>query len=83
MRTTVTLDPDVEAGIKALMRDEQVGFKAALNHVARRGLGSPEPTPFHTRTFDMGVPTVSLDKALALADAISDEETIAKMARDA
>lgn len=31
----------------------------------------------------MGVPTVSLDKALALADAISDEETIAKMARDA
>ena len=38
MRTTVTLDPDVEAKLKATMRERGVSFKAALNDAVRVGL---------------------------------------------
>jgi hypothetical protein len=41
MRTTVTLDPDVEAKLKATMRERGVSFKAALNDAVRAGLDAP------------------------------------------
>lgn len=80
MRTTVTLDPDVADAVKTLMRDEDIGFKEALNRLVRRA-ARPRPTePFHTPTFDLGAPTVSLDKALALTAALEDEETASRLA---
>lgn len=38
MRTTVTLDPDVDALIKEVMRDTDATFKKVVNDGLRRGL---------------------------------------------
>ena len=40
MRTTVTLDPDVVAKVKAEMRSTGKSFKEALNGLLRRGLAA-------------------------------------------
>ncbi len=39
MRTTVTLDADVEQRLKEAMRRQGKGFKETLNDALRRGLG--------------------------------------------
>jgi predicted transcriptional regulator len=49
MRTTVTLDPDVERLIDAVKRRTHRSFKVVLNDALRRGLasgGTPAPKPF-------------------------------------
>jgi hypothetical protein len=82
MRTTVTLDPDVEAKLKATMRERGVSFKAALNDAVRSGLSSgPRPSrPFKVVPSPMGVrPGINLDKALRLAGELEDEEIIRKL----
>ena len=38
MRTTVNLDPDVEAAVERLRRDEGLGVSEAVNALARRGI---------------------------------------------
>lgn len=40
MRTTVTLEADVAAKLKALSHRQQTSFKATLNDVLRRGLAA-------------------------------------------
>ena len=74
MRTTVTLDPDVESLLKQAMRKRGLSFKDAVNQAVRAGLGTrPERVPpFKQRAFHMGVPKVDLTKALALADELDD-----------
>ena len=37
MRTTVTLDPDVEALVKAAMAEQHLTFKDAVNQAIRAG----------------------------------------------
>lgn len=80
MRTTVTLDPDVEALIKTVMSERGISFKQALNEAVRRSASTPT-TAFRTPTFDMGLPVVPLAKALALADEFEDEEAVRALAR--
>jgi len=81
MRTTVTLDPDVEAKLHAVMRERGVSFKVALNDSIRAGL-APESRPrkrFRVRARPMGVrPGINLDKALRLAGEMEDEELMRK-----
>ena len=69
MRTTVTLDPDVAARLRALARERGASFTEALNTAVRRGLGTDEgPKKLRLPTRAMGLhPTVNLDKALTLA----------------
>ena len=75
MRTTVTLDPDVEDLIRREMHERRSSFKDVVNDALRRGLRTSTPAaPFETPTFDLGVPRVDLDRALALAGALDDEE---------
>lgn len=78
MRTTVTLDPDVERLVKEAMRKRDISFKEALNEAARIGLSSQQPkrlARYTQRTFSLGgAQEFRWDKALALADAIEDEE---------
>ena len=38
MRTTVTLDPDVEVLVRKLMRERGLSFKYAVNQAIRMGL---------------------------------------------
>ena len=79
MRTTVTLDPDVEAVLRTAMRERGLSFKEALNDAVRRGLAPPRED-FRTSTFEMGPPSVPVVKALAMAAEIEDEEIARKLA---
>lgn len=76
MRTTITLDPDVEVLLKQAMRERGLSFKDAVNQAVRAGLASArvEAPPFKQRTFHMGAPLVDLTKALALADELYDQD---------
>jgi hypothetical protein len=75
MRTTVTLDPDVEALIKKVMREKKLTFKQALNAAIRRGLIRDAKRGFETPSFRMGFdPEVPFTKALEVAGELEDEE---------
>jgi hypothetical protein len=83
MRTTVTLDPDVERLIKTEMRERGVSFKQALNDAIRSGrkAQAKRRKRFVQQTFSLGKEqNFRWDKALAAADAIEDEELIRKLA---
>jgi len=80
MRTTVTLDPDVEALIKSAMAEKDLTFKDAVNQAIRAGLSPRRREPFRQRTFDLGFrPDIHYDKALQLAAAVEDEEIVRKL----
>ncbi|MSQ19730.1 MAG: antitoxin [Betaproteobacteria bacterium] len=84
MRTTVTIDPDVEALVRKAMRDRGEPFKQVLNAAIRDGLASRRRgavKPFKQPTLDMGKPLVDLTKALSLAAELEDAEFIAKLQR--
>jgi hypothetical protein len=82
MRTTVTLDPDVEKLIRDAMRERDISFKEALNEAARIGLGVKlrRARKFTQKSFQMGEgQEFRWDKALAVSDAIEDEELSRKL----
>jgi hypothetical protein len=83
MRTTVTLDPDVEALLRRTMRERDLSFKEALNSAIRQGLSnrkSQATTKTRIRTFRMGFDaSFRWDKALALAASLEDEELVRKL----
>lgn len=82
MRTTITLEPDLDERLRQMARESGISFKAAINLVIRRGL-APEVSqsePFTVSAKPMGLrPGIDLDKALALAERLEDEETIRKL----
>jgi hypothetical protein len=77
MRTTVTLDPDVQSLLKDAAHRSGKPFKVTLNDAIRAGLRPPHAAaglvPEWPR-FDMGQPLVDLTKAMALADALDDQD---------
>ena len=82
MRTTVTLDPDVERLLHDAMKERSISFKEALNQAARAGLQkqSKQSKKFVQKTFRMGKEQLfRWDKALAVAAAMEDEEILRKM----
>ena len=86
MRTTVTLDPDVAASLKRLMRERDTTFKALLNATLRAGLGQQPGVakPFKIKARSWGTrPGVDFRKALQVADAAEDQDTIRKWERTA
>ncbi|MFN0186656.1 MAG: hypothetical protein ACKVQR_22830 [Aquabacterium sp.] len=76
MRTTVTLDPDVQTLLKEAAHRSGKPFKTTLNDAVRAGLLGrhqvAEPAP-DWPLFDMGAPLVDVTKALALADELDDK----------
>jgi hypothetical protein len=82
VRTTVTLEPDVEALLERLMRERGLSFKQAVNYAIRAGLASGgNRGPFRTPTFQMGFePSIPWDKALRLAAELEDEELARRLA---
>lgn len=83
MRTTITLDPDVEQMLRDLIRERDVSFKEAVNSALRSGLkGAAGKRPrFRQKTFPMGTAKgFNWDKALSMAGALEDEELMRKMA---
>jgi hypothetical protein len=81
MRTTMTLDPDVEELIRREMHQRRASFKQVVNDGLRRALRDPgTPRRVETPTFDLGLPRTDLDRALALAGALEDEERLQRLA---
>jgi hypothetical protein len=77
MRTTVTLDPDTERLLRETMQKRGVSFKQALNDAVRAGSRRRHRVarPFVQKSFRMGPEQLfRWDKALALSDAIEEEE---------
>jgi len=83
MRSTVTLDSDVEALVRNRMRERGQSFKNVLNQAVRTALGQRSesvPRPIRQRTFRMGFrPELALDQALTLAATTEDEEIARKL----
>lgn len=62
------------------MAERGVSFKQAINDAIRAGTRQGEPREHsYTRSREMGVPRVNLDKALQIAGELEDEELIRKM----
>jgi hypothetical protein len=74
MRTTVTLTPEADARIRALMRERGLSFKDAVNQAIVAGANSDGAGyRFVQRTANLGA-RVSVVKALQLAAELEDEE---------
>jgi Ribbon-helix-helix protein, copG family len=82
MRTTVTLDSDLAAKLRAVARERGVSFKEALNSALRRGLtgggGGSKRYRLASRRLNLR-PGVDLEHALRLAGELEDAETIRKL----
>jgi hypothetical protein len=86
VRTTVTLDPDVAAKLKALAHRRRTSFKQMLNDVVRRGLAAPDlrerAQPFtvlpHTGGFRPGL---DLGKLNQLVDQLEVEDFVTEAER--
>jgi hypothetical protein len=83
MRTTVTLEPDVEAFIAQAMRERGLSFKEAVNSAIRAGMTGPGDREVSFPTYSMGPPLVDITKAMRLAGELEDEELVARMRRRA
>jgi hypothetical protein len=76
MRTTVTLDPDVEARLREVAREKGISFKEALNNAVRAGLmATRERREYRTPSRSLGLRQgINLDKALRAAAEFEDAE---------
>ena len=82
MRTTIDLDPDVDARLRALARERGLPLRTVINDALRAGT-HPERTrePYVLPTHPLGVRQgINVDKALALAAEDDDQETARKLA---
>ena len=73
IRTTVTLDDDVQQRVKDFSKTKGIPFRAALNELVRSGWtaeSSPRTKePFIVKPFHMGVvPGINYDKISALLE---------------
>ena len=79
MRTTVNIDDDILQRLRKEAERTRAPFGATVNRVLRLGLERLQPEsarpPYPCPTFSMGFPPLpNLDKALALAALLEDEE---------
>lgn len=79
MRTTVTLDPDVELIVRQRMESYGVPFRIALNDLIRRSGAAQERREFRTPVHHLGRPLVDLDRAGTLAAELDDADTISEL----
>jgi len=82
MRTTVDLDPDVDAQLRALARERGVPLRVVINDALRAGIRprQDEGAPYTLPSRRLGArPGIDLTKALALAGELEDEETARKL----
>ena len=84
MRSTVRIDDDLMAALRARALEEHVSLTRMLNRMLRVGLTtSSQPRGNRERyreaTVRMGRPQVGIDKALGLAAAFEDQEIIRKI----
>ncbi len=87
MRTTLTIDDSTAKKLKQIAHDSGKSYKQVVNETLRRGLAAAkirEPAPtYKLKPSSMGglAADFDLDKALALADYLEDEEIAEKLGR--
>ena len=86
MRTTVTIDPDVEQTLRLAMQQSGKSFKATLNEALRKGLADSVPDtpeePFTVKPKDMGLrPGIDETKLNQLVDDLEVEAYLDKTQR--
>ena len=84
MRSTVRIDDDLMIELKARAYAESVSLTRMLNRTLRAGLAQRKRDGQRTRRFkqktvSMGRPKVDLDKALALAAQLEDDEVARRL----
>jgi hypothetical protein len=83
VRTTVDLDPDVDARLRALARERGVPLRVVINDALRAALhpsANGEARPYALPSRRLGLrPGINVDKALALAGELEDEEILRKL----
>ncbi len=82
VRTTVRIDPDLAARLRRIARERGISFRQALNSALRAGMSQPTTTArrYRVPARRLGLrPGINLDRALGLAAAFEDEETIRKL----
>lgn len=84
MRTTIRIDDQLLRTLKDQARKEDTSLNRLLDRTLRAGMrASSKPSQrrrrYRERTQAMGLPRIKLDKALALAAALEDEEIVRKV----
>lgn len=84
MRTTLTIADDILREMKVRAPETGVSLTRVANDVLRAGLDRRASTSRPHRRYreevaDLGEPRVNLDRALALAAQLEDEETLRKI----
>ena len=82
MRTTITLDPDLDAALRRLAQERGISFKEAVNTALRQGLAGdrPQRRAFRVKPRRLGARAgVDLTHALRLADGLEDAEIARKL----
>jgi hypothetical protein len=83
MRTTVTIDPDVEVLLQAAVSEQRRTLDEVLNDTLRQALArdiQPGRKPYRVQPRSLGLRAeVNLDKALRLSDDLEDQEIIRKL----
>ena len=84
MRSTVRIDDDLLEELKARARKENISQSQMLNRLLRAGLLASRPSAskrsrYSEEAVSMGSPRVDLDKALAFASELEDEEILRKL----
>ncbi len=77
MRTTIDLDADLLQRLRREAERARVPFKQILNATLRAGLAKSvtrPPAPYVLPSFSLGVPRMNLDKAMAIAAELEDDE---------
>jgi hypothetical protein len=86
MRTTVTLDQDVERLLRERMHRTRQSFKQTLNEAVRTGLAAQDgitPRPFEVRARYLGLkPGIDPAAFNRLVDDVEAEAIVEQMARD-
>jgi len=84
MRTTIRIDDDLLLQLKEEARRQNISLTRLLDRTLRAGMQPPRGPRrprrrYREQTHAMGAPSVALDKALALAAALEDKESVRKM----
>ena len=81
VRTTITIDPDVERLLRDAMHERRLSMARIVNEALRAALASSavRDEPYAFPTFDCGPSLVDLTKAGALTAALDDDLNLRKM----
>ena len=82
MRTTIDLDPDVDARMRAVARERGVPLRTVINDALRAGIDpqAADTKPYKLPSRSLGVrPGIDVDKALRIAGELEDDEIVRKL----